>query len=259
MPQLRKYRKRAGSGKSGKYVRTAKYARTSKATSRGSTASRGSQGTTGTIFRPMAGYNTGAHLVQWIQLEYADLFTLTSGNAGLTSATEQQFRLNSVFDPDLTNVGHQPNHFDQWAAMYNKYCVTGCSFQITLYDGSEDNMLFVFAVSPPNDATGISSALPMTLYERQNAEVHGPLKNGTSGQNWQIAQSVNFPRVTGLTSRQMLQEDNYQALISANPTNQIILRTACASGVGSDTKTLKMQIKLKYTVKFWERTVVAAS
>jgi len=37
----------------------------------------------------------------------------------------QVFRMNSLFDPDLTNTGHQPQEFDQLTAVYGQYCVVG--------------------------------------------------------------------------------------------------------------------------------------
>jgi len=39
---------------------------------------------------------------------------------------EYVFKANSLFDPDLTGVGHQPTYFDQLAAIYSQYCVLGC-------------------------------------------------------------------------------------------------------------------------------------
>jgi hypothetical protein len=45
---------------------------------------------------------------------------------------DQQFRLNSIFDPDYTGVGHQPLAHDQWALFYNHYVVTGCHWEIEL-------------------------------------------------------------------------------------------------------------------------------
>ncbi len=41
------------------------------------------------------------------------------------SPAAQVFRMNSLFDPDLTNAGHQPQEFDQLSAVYGQYCVVG--------------------------------------------------------------------------------------------------------------------------------------
>lgn len=66
------------------------------------------------------------------KLPYADSFTLDGQSAG---AGTYQFRLGSVFDPNLTGTGHQPRGFDQYAALYSVYRVWAVSFH---YRGTAD-------------------------------------------------------------------------------------------------------------------------
>lgn len=42
----------------------------------------------------------------------------------LGAFSSYQFRANSIFDPDLTGGGYQPQGRDQWAAFYGQYVVT---------------------------------------------------------------------------------------------------------------------------------------
>lgn len=56
-----------------------------------------------------------------------------SGNLGQTTTTTvvyNVFRLNSLYDPDYTNVGHQPRGFDNFAAMYSNYIVLGAKVEV---------------------------------------------------------------------------------------------------------------------------------
>lgn len=54
-------------------------------------------------------------------LKYRSIGMAFSG----VSPAAQVFRMNSLFDPDLTNAGHQPQEFDQLSAVYGQYCVVG--------------------------------------------------------------------------------------------------------------------------------------
>lgn len=53
--------------------------------------------------------------------KYTEIASLTSS----TSLGRYSWKVNSMFDPNSTGVGHQPLYFDQMAALYNNYCVIG--------------------------------------------------------------------------------------------------------------------------------------
>lgn len=61
-------------------------------------------------------------------LVYGDVLTLTS-TAG--SRAVNTFRLNSLFDPDYTQTGHQPQWYDQYTAIYGQYRVLGAKIKAT--------------------------------------------------------------------------------------------------------------------------------
>ena|SRR3990167_885981 len=53
--------------------------------------------------------------------------------------TQHNFRLGSLFDPDYTTTGHQPYGFDQLAAFYSRYYVTGARMYARFVTSSPDN------------------------------------------------------------------------------------------------------------------------
>lgn len=57
-------------------------------------------------------------------------------SAGLGSQTINQFKVNSIYDFDLTGAGHQPLGRDTWASIYNYYRVleTHITTTVTLLD-----------------------------------------------------------------------------------------------------------------------------
>lgn len=70
-------------------------------------------------------------------------------SAGLTGS-EQNFSLNGLYDPDVTNTGHQPYGFDQLCASggpYTRYKVFRCRVTIRLHSPDVSTMVFFAAVT----------------------------------------------------------------------------------------------------------------
>jgi len=61
------------------------------------------------------------------KLRYAEVITFTAGAGAFQANT---FRLNSVYDPNLSGVGHQPMYHDQLALIYGKYRVNGARIRV---------------------------------------------------------------------------------------------------------------------------------
>ncbi len=49
----------------------------------------------------------------------------------------RQFKLNSMYDPDHTGIGHQPLGYDEWTTFYNRYRVFGAKVTITVANQGE--------------------------------------------------------------------------------------------------------------------------
>ncbi len=92
----------------------------------------------------------------YTKLVYSDDFVITAGGGGATLG-RQNFRGNSIFDPDQSGAGHQPLGRDQWVAFYNKYVVFGSKIEITA--GSAQGFPSTISVIP---ATTIPTATTLT-------------------------------------------------------------------------------------------------
>ena len=73
-----------------------------------------------------------------VRLSYADNYRHEVKCDGST-AYQQVWRANSIFDPDYTGVGHQPICRDMWASMYGYYAVLACKYTIRLYNAAWDS------------------------------------------------------------------------------------------------------------------------
>lgn len=60
------------------------------------------------------------------KLVYVDTKTLSPG----TGTAVHKFRINSIYDCDQTDIGHQPAYHDNFAALYASYRVLGCKWTI---------------------------------------------------------------------------------------------------------------------------------
>lgn len=63
-------------------------------------------------------------------LHYHDYVGCTGG-AGIDA---QDYRGNSVYDPDYTGAGGQPSYFDQITAIYGRYCVFASSITVEMHN-----------------------------------------------------------------------------------------------------------------------------
>jgi len=65
-----------------------------------------------------------------VVLAYGDEGVFTGATAAVN-----EYRLNSLFDPDFTGIGNQPHFFDEWTAIYKRYLVTAVDLTITFSPG----------------------------------------------------------------------------------------------------------------------------
>lgn len=68
-----------------------------------------------------------------VKMNYVDhvttFFTIPIGTSGI-----YQYKVNSIWDPDLTGAGGQPLGRDTWASIYNYYKVLECNVHVELVD-----------------------------------------------------------------------------------------------------------------------------
>lgn len=119
---------------------------------------------------------------------YFGNFAITSG---ITSTAV--IRLNSLFDPDQTGVGHQPRGYDQWKLFYLNYVVSRCDYEI-VFSVTDKAMQFA-CLSEGNASTGtISVGTPLECSELPNSQ-YGVQAVG--GPPLKFSGSVSIPKIMG--------------------------------------------------------------
>jgi len=75
------------------------------------------------------GVPSGMPLARTTKLRYTEIVDLGSA-AGLLQ--RYVFSANSVFDPNVTGVGHQPMGYDNWSRLYGEYIVLGSRMSVRM-------------------------------------------------------------------------------------------------------------------------------
>lgn len=164
-------------------------------------------------------------------------------------------RLNSLYDPDFTGVGHQPYGYDQLTPLYRRYMVTHVGFEVTLTNPSADGIVLGAMLQASSGTATLTGANVDTVMERPQCVVK--FINNTGSQVAVIKQPMlPLCNLEGLTSSQWNDQMSiYGALVTANPTLSPYLRVAIGSASAGTGDTAQIAIKLVFRAKFYERIV----
>ncbi len=142
---------------------------------------------------------------------------------GLPTANKYRFRLNSLYDPDVTGTGSQPYQYDQLTAIYTKYIVRSAFVDITFSNPSVAGMWvgwsYHTSTTSNDDPTGKTLE---DMMSRPNFTCVPISDFGTQQVTCRIKVPIHL--VFGLSSAQYLSvTDQYGASYNANPLSQAYL------------------------------------
>lgn len=163
------------------------------------------------------------------------------------------FRLNSIYDPDITSVGHQPMWSDEYQAIYKLYRVFRCKYELKLVALSTGGT--------PGSCVTMANAMPQAQFPNtiagaweQNRTANRLIPSGTDNITT-IRGNISLPYLQGQTNTEFKGDDgNFAILASTNPTNDAILRILFASVNGNDTQ-YAWEMKLTYFTEIFERVI----
>lgn len=73
------------------------------------------------------------------------------------------YRLNSLYDFDLSGTGNQPVGFDQWSAFYNKYRVLSTDVEIRIENRGPTSDSVTVVVFPTDQGSPYTGTYPRAL------------------------------------------------------------------------------------------------
>jgi len=173
-----------------------------------------------------------------------------------SSSLDQIYRLNSIFDPDLTGTGHQPLGRDQYATFYNRYRVTDVIITLRAsVDISLGNQVYKVITVADNSITPYTDHL--TMSEQQGSTVH--LLNPASGAIF-IKRRYHLANIAGV-DKKGYSDDRFQSLFSTNPSENIMFHvgTCNNNGSGPANATIKYTITLDMRTELFDPLPIAQS
>jgi len=198
---------------------------------------------------PRIGFNPR----QLVQLKYSDSY----GASLLTlTATNQQFRCNSLFDPDYTGTGHQPYRFDQLATFYSRYRVIDFRWKVIFNSSS---MPYWCAVGPTNgdlnaavtNATTFNTATELPYFVKKAQCFEGGPPAIFTGR-------MKLNELGGTTPNQYMSDDRYQAQVTTNPAELLLHNVMLYNPTGS-TIAIFFSVELWYEAEFFDPVILASS
>jgi len=185
-----------------------------------------------------------------VTLKYYEAFNNAAG------AIDQRFRLNSIFDPNLTGTGHQPLGYDQYSTFYGRYRVTDVT------------MVFTGAMDP----SVATYPCRMTIFADNNTNPYTDQQTGTEQNSatsslitsnsvpLKVVKRFNLARVAGVDKKSYA-DDRFQSVFGTNPSEEIILHVlgTRADGSSADAGAIKYAVVLYMKVHLFDPLVVPGS
>lgn len=197
---------------------------------------------------------------RYMQLNYVQVVTLTGAIAGVTG-TVQQFRLNSVFDPDLTGVGHQPYGYDTITGLYSVYKVMYVDVEVEFIqpDTQVAGTYGVVCLQSTNDAFAVGGKSLQTLDEKPNCWT-GLIPIG-AGQNRAVCKfSMPLHELAGVDYTTYKTDVGvYASNVASNPGASPLMTIQCCNARGENSFGAVAKVQINFHTKFWQRQTQAIS
>lgn len=182
-----------------------------------------------------------------MKMRYTTFFNITNV---ISDNGYHIFRGNSIYDPDLTFVGHQPLGHDQWAAFYDKYRVHASKINIQVLSRSNttDNSNVIVVIFPIIDpATYLPDPVQSIeqIYGRYRVLGTANATNGIFMKNY-----MSTKKIYGETS---LADDEFVSNFGSNPVSEWFWYVGLQNMQGFLTSDATFVCKVTYFVELLSR------
>ncbi len=183
--------------------------------------------------------------------------TTTIGDGALT-VPFTTLRLNSVYDPDYTGVGSQPNGYDLMATVYKKYAVIGCRYTVTFRNNS--NAFTLACGAYPSTASSHVGVYDNYLESIERPTIStalvDPAANNTHRSTATVTGYVKMKNwgVNSGTGGYKTFQELFGSEIASNPSQGIYLHCTAVNqdNTAPASSSVKMDIQLSFDVIYYD-------
>lgn len=181
-------------------------------------------------------------------LTYTQSFTVSDTGVS-TVAAYYQYRLNSLFDPDYSGVGHQPYMRDTLSTLY-RYAVIYAT-KVELYVASNTSMSLPHGI---NIRATRSAAAP-TDFDLERERPYGKsLVVSPAQDKGRLKLFIRHHQIFGI-KKDTLEDDRYRISVGSNPTETVFLNIVQSPlpKTSTATETVEYSIRMKFYLKYYDR------
>jgi len=175
-------------------------------------------------------------------MRYHEIFSLTVPGS---SMYQQLFNLNSIYDPNRTGIGHNPQGYTQMSVLYNRYLVT--KVKILIQSSSVQQTYFI-CVTPSN------GTFPGSITYEDVCEYpfsfSSPVGGGGSP-NYIYNRTIGLSNLGGVSKTKYLVDDRYSSIVTSDPGENMILGVFIQNPNVSSQIT-QVDVHLEYTTIFYD-------
>lgn len=193
-----------------------------------------------------------------LQFFYNNGYALAAVDAAI-----QQFRGNSLYDPDYTGIGTQPRGYDQLTQFYNKYRVYASSIKVNFEPtGTTSQFLntITYGVYPDADL-GLAFDTPKDLVEASYVKYR--VRNSYDSGGKYVKNFMTTSQITGVRRTAVKYDDTFASVINTNPINQWIWNVFFFQSAASDTNPQVingiLNVTIQYYCEFFDRKALSPS
>lgn len=186
------------------------------------------------------------------KVRYRDVFEMLVNNA-TTPVASKTYR-SSMYDPDLTNIGHKPLWTDQLATLFKNYRIHGMKYRLNACNDQGSRL--VFLAVQESDTTAETLPNMNNILERRNAR---RFLIGSNDKPARIKGYMPTGRPWGLTKQGMKADEDFEALFGTNPVKVSHLNLYAATNYPGATVTVTVEINLEIVVECFRRQQIGGS
>lgn len=164
------------------------------------------------------------------------------------AGTEQVFRLNSIYDPNLTGGGTTVVGYTTFASIYSSYIVKGAKVEVNFSNPELDGMVAFCSLNQTSALTANSDKANLC-----NSLVYSSDVNNTGSQVRRFNFYVKPWSLLGLSKLEWkANKSDHSASITTNPAKDILFRVATSSPT-TPGKAIHVTLRIIYYVEFFNR------